>query len=245
MNEHIETVTIQYYFTFPDGTQKTFDLYLNAESLELLSTMPVANLPAWTDLVFHQCLNCPLTPDTHPYCPVAANIVGLVWQFDRFISYEEVHMVVITEERIVSQATSAQKAVSSLMGLVIANSGCPHTSFFRPMARFHLPLASIEETIFRATSMYLLAQYFLKQESRPAEFDLKGLEDIYHNIHVVNGAMAERLRYASSTDLSANAVILLDLYAQAFPHAIEKTLNNLRCLFTPFLGACENSSMSV
>ena len=47
--------------------------------------------------------------------------------------------------------------------------------------------------------------------------------------------MTDRLRSASNSDLSANAVILLDLYAQAFPHAIEQTLRNLRHLFTPFL----------
>lgn len=234
----METVTIQYYFTFPDGSQENIDLCLNAENLELLGPTTRKEFPAWTKLIFHQCLNCPLTPDTHPYCPVALNILNLVRRFDRFISYEEVHMVVITDERIVSQATTAQKALSSLMGVVIANSGCPHTTFFRPMARFHLPLASVEETIFRATSMYLLSQYFLKQEGRTADLDLNGLQRIYDDIHVVNRAMAERLRYASSTDLSANAVILLDLYAQAFPHAFSKTLHNIRHLFTPFLGPC-------
>jgi hypothetical protein len=37
----------------------------------------------------------------------------------------------------------------------------------KPMARFHLPLASEEETIYRATTMYLLAQYFLREVRSP------------------------------------------------------------------------------
>lgn len=236
---NMDTVSIQYCFTLPDEKQETFDLYLDSKNLELVVDTPEEQLPPWTDLIFHQCLNCPLTPDTHPRCPVAAKLADLVRRFDRLLSYETIHMMVRTDERVISQDTTAQKGLSSLMGLVIANSGCPHTTFFRPMGRFHLPLANVEETLFRATSMYLLAQYFLHQEGREADFNLDKLEEIYENIHIVNGAMAERLRYASSTDLSTNAVILLDLYALAFPHAFSRTLKNIRCLFTPFLGPCE------
>lgn len=241
MKNTTDTVTIQYRFTLPDDTQECFDLQLHAVNLELLVEIPEDKLPPWTELTFHQCQNCPLTSDTHPYCPIAANIVNLVERFDRLLSYEEVHLRVVTEERIVSQHTTAQKGLSSLMGLIIANSGCPHTTFFRPMARFHLPLASVEETICRATSMYLLSQYFVKKEGKEPDFDLQGLQKIYDNIHIVNSAMTERLRSASRSDLSANAVILLDLYAQAFPHAIGRTLSTLRCLFSPFLGPCENN----
>ena len=230
----MKTISIQYYFTLADGSREFFDLCLDAKNLELLIDAP-DNLPAWTQLAFHQCPNCPLTPETHPYCPVAANIVSIVKRFDRLLSYEELHVVVVTEERVVSQDTTAQKGLSSLMGLVIANSACPHTAFFRPMARFHLPLASIEETICRAASMYLLSQYFLKQEGQDADLELNGLKKIYDEIHTVNIAIAGRLRASSNTDLSANAVILLDLYAMAFPFAIEKTLKNIRNLFRPFL----------
>jgi len=235
----MDTVSIQYCFTLPDGKEEIFDLHMEPENLELVIDTPKEQLPPWTELIFHQCLNCPLTPDTHPHCPVAAKLADLVRRFDRLISYETIHMMVKTDERVISQDTTAQKGLSSLMGLVIANSGCPHTTFFRPMGRFHLPLANVEETLFRAASMYLMAQYFLQQEGREPDFNLERLDEIYENIHVVNSAMAERLRYASSTDLSTNAVILLDLYALAFPHAFGRTLQNLRCLFTPFLGPCK------
>ncbi|MCP4400992.1 MAG: hypothetical protein GY801_27310 [bacterium] len=49
------------------------------------------------------------------------------------------------------------------------------------MAHFHQPLANVEETIFRATSMYLLSQYFAKQEGKEAKFELDGLEEIYRH----------------------------------------------------------------
>jgi len=43
----------------------------------------------------------------------------------------------------------------------------------KPMVRFHLPFASIEETKYRAISMYLLAQYFLYQQGSQPDWDLK------------------------------------------------------------------------
>ena len=58
----------------------------------------------------------------------------------------------------------------------MATSGCPHMDFFKPMARFHLPLANAEETVYRATSMYLLAQYFLQREGKEADMELEGLK---------------------------------------------------------------------
>jgi len=122
-----------------------------------------------------------------------------------------------------------------MMGLVIATCGCPHTAFFKPMGRFHLPLASNEETLFRATSMYLLAQYFLKMEGRHADLELEGLTKIYQNMQIVNVAIANRLRSTSMSDSSINAIIILDNYAKSLPYAIEKSLENLRHLFLPFL----------
>ena len=230
----METQVIQYRFQLPDKSREDFKLELNTLDLELKNNVP-ENLPSWTKLDFHQCSNCPLEVVTHPHCPLAANIVNVVQRFDGLISYDKVKVDVITEERRISQETTVQKGISSIMGLVIATCGCPHTAYFKPMARFHLPLASEEETIFRATSMYLLAQYYLKKEYRIADFEFEGLTRIYQNMQIVNFAIAERLRAATMTDSSINAIILLDSYAQTLPLAIEKSLKEIRHLFSPFL----------
>jgi hypothetical protein len=76
------------------------------------------------------------------------------------------------------------------MGLIMATSGCPSLSYLKPMARFHLPLATAEETVYIATSMYLLAQYFLQKEGHKADLNLEGLLEIYHNIELINQAIA-------------------------------------------------------
>ena len=177
--------TIQYCFTLAYDSQEIFNLRFDAESLALKDHAP-KKLPAWTKLDFHQCSNCPLDIKIHPHCPVAENLVNIVTRFHGLAPHDEIHLDVITEERLISQDTTVQNGISSLMGLVMATSGCPRTAFFRPMARFHLALASEEETLYRATSMYLLAQYFLKKEEKNMDLTLEGLTKIYRNIHIVN-----------------------------------------------------------
>ena len=229
----MNTIVIKYCFRFPDNSSEEFKLELNPLNLELTGNIP-QSLPEWTKLDFHQCPHCPLDVGTDPYCPLAANIVNIVLRFNGLISYDEIWVDVITQERRITQYTTTQKAISSMMGLVIATCGCPHTAYFKAMGRFHLPLASNEETLFRATSMYLLAQYFLKMEGRPAKLELEGLTKIYRNMQIVNVAIANRLRSTSISDSSINAIVILDNFAKSLPHAIEKSLKDLRHLFLPF-----------
>jgi hypothetical protein len=192
-------------------------------------------LPSWTALEIHQCPNCPLDKARHPHCPVASNLVDLVELSDGLQSYAEVSLTVTVPERQIVATTTVQRAVSSLLGLVMATSPCPRTQPLRPMARFHLPLASEEETLYRSTSMYLLAQYFLSLTGRVPDIELRGLHEIYKNLQVVNAAMAERLRYINSTDGAVNSIVLLDLLAKALPYSLDESLEDIRYLFASYL----------
>jgi hypothetical protein len=237
----MEIITIRYCFLVGDGPDKVeevFDLHLDTKNLELKDNIPKV-LPDWAKLDFYQCSNCPLDVRKHPYCPMAANLVNIVKRFDSLLSYNEIHLVVTTKERTISQLTTIQRGVGSLMGLVIATCGCPHSVFFKPMARFHLPLANNQETIYRAASMYLLAQYFLRKKGKPVDWNLRGLEEIYANIQVVNYTIAERLRAATRTDSVLNALVELDIYAQTLSLVIEDSLEEIRFLFESYLNPRE------
>ena len=224
---------IQYEFTLPDNTKETFNLEIDSQSLELTETFS-DDSAFWTDLEFNQCPNCPLTRETHPKCPVARRLAKIVNRFDRISSYDRVKIKVVSEERSISQDTEAQSGISSLMGLVIATSGCPHTAFFKAMARFHLPLATHEETTYRVASAYLLSQYLHKSCGGQATLELDGLKDIYANLQTINLAVAERFREAAKTDSSTNAIIMLDTLAQLVPYSIDEALEELRYLFDAF-----------
>lgn len=232
----MNTFSIDYHFKFEDETTESCRLVIDSNRIELLNQKP-ENPPKWTRLEFHQCPNCPLHVSEHPHCPLSLNLVFLVKLVDRICSYDKLKVIITTAERRVAQETSAQRAISSIMGVAMATSGCPHAAFFKPMARFHLPFANEEETLFRSVASYLLAQYFIRKEGKPFDFELTGLKAIYKEIKIVNSAIAKRLRIASKTDTSVNSLILLDIHASTMPMVIEESLEELRYLFEPYFRA--------
>lgn len=224
---------IDYSFRFSDGTAITVPLHAREPAFELRA--PPEAPASWTKLEFHQCPNCTLDPRNVPHCPAAVQLAPLANICDARPSHETVELRVTTPERNVCQTTTLQRALGSLFGLVFAASGCPHTRVFRPMARFHLPLASEGETTYRAASMYLLAQYFRARHGREVDLELGGLAEIYRNVQLVNKGLAQRLRAAIDGDAAVNAVVLLDLLAKALPYSITESLNELEELFAPYL----------
>ena len=62
-----------------------------------------------------------------------------------------------------------------------------------------------------------------------------GLVRIYNEILTVNASFVKRLRSACDGDSMANAVILLDMFAQSMPPAVDESLNEIRQFFVPYL----------
>lgn len=226
----METLSVFYNFSMGEKGNERFALSIDAETLELIRP-PGTPRPAWTHLEFHPCPHCPYTVREKRRCPVALSLADVTERFGTILSYDTVELEVVTSERVVRQTATAQRCVSSLIGLLMATSGCPHTSFFKPMARFHLPLASEAETLYRATSMYLLSRYFVGLKGGGVSVELEGLKAIYENMQTVNRFIAKRLRSASTTDSAINALVILDIYAEVTPYAIEDALESLSHLF--------------
>jgi hypothetical protein len=226
---------ISYTFKFGDRREEIVQLVIDPRTIEMVNR-PDQDLPGWTRLEYEQCPHCPLASGEVPNCPVAVSLIEVVRRFEGVMSYDRVDLEVVTAERKITQNIDAQKAISSLVGLLISTSGCPHAGYFKPMARYHLPLASVEETVFRATGMYLLAQFFLNKTGKSVDCDLQGLTRIYHNMHLLNISVAERLRSATGTDSSINAVIILDIFTQTVNFVVEDHLREIRHLFEPYLG---------
>ncbi len=234
--DKINKINIRYEFKLEEQRSEIIDLYLDPLTLELVNG-PDGDLPFWAQLDFHQCPHCPLDPSTNPFCPVAVCLVDVVKRFENVLSYDEIDLEVTTSARHVIQHTTAQRGISSLLGILFPASGCPHTSFFKPMVRFHLPLATEEDTIFRASGMFLLAQYFLKEKGAGSGLNLQGLTQIYNNMNILNINVADRLRNGACNESSVNAIILLDVFAHTMPFIIEEQLEEIRHLFAPYFSS--------
>lgn len=228
---------VSYRFSRGRGHSSRIALCLDDNSLES-GPPPAGSLPAWAALDFEQCPHCPLEAGQCSHCPLAARLAGLMQTLGEGVSHERMHVEVRVGDRTVRQTTTAQRGLSALLGLVVATSGCPHTVYLKPMARFHLPFASEEETVYRAVTMYLLACYFRQQQGEAVDFRLEGLTRIYEDLQVVNAAMARRLRAAAQDgDVAVNALVLLDMYAKALPAVVADKVDEVRYLFRDYLEA--------
>lgn len=227
-----ESLDFRYRIDLPTGSIDHL-VRLDAETLE--AQMASGPTPAWARLDFHGCPNCPLAGGGTDDCPMARALAGLLEDAGKAVSHDKASVTVQSTWRTISAETTAQRAFGSLMGLVMATCGCPDMAWLRPMARFHLPLASEEETLYRATSMYLVAQYFRARRGGEPDLSLEGLRQHYRRVHEINLAMANRLRAACEQDAPVNAVVLLDMFTKTLPWSIDESLAEIEYLFRPWL----------
>lgn len=228
---------IVYRFTMtPFEPEHVFELQLDRDTALFADPFPEA-APDWTRLDFHQCSSCPLAIAKSPHCPAAVRLASVIDRFADVVSYDQIDVAVETEERTITVKTSAQQALASLIGLVLAASGCPQMAVFRPMARFHLPFSSELETTYRVASMYLMAQHFAAREGHATDIDLKDLARVYRGVHQVNVGLVQRLRAATHQDAIVNAVVLLDVYTSLVPAALNELLDEIRPAYEALLAA--------
>jgi hypothetical protein len=229
------SIWFHYRFTSPQGRVREFHVDLDPDTLGLV-VKEREDYPEWTRLTHHQCTNCPLRPEDHPRCPVAANLVEVIEHFRDAVSCEETQVEIATESRTYRKQAPLQDGLSSLVGIYMVASGCPILDKLRPMVRSHLPFATSEETTYRAVAMYWLIQFFRKQRGLEPDWELEGLVRIYEEIITVNGSFRVRIADVLLADAGLNALFRLDCYAQITNRLLlRKNLGEIERIFYVYL----------
>ncbi len=224
---------IRYEFHLPDDRIVAFEFQFDGERYQLVDEEEL-NRPPWTDLAFQKCHHCPYNGGSGPKtCPAALQIAQVVRKLEHLVSYDKIELKAITPNRTIAQSTSAQEGIGSMLGLLLASSGCPHTEFLLPMARYHLPMASADETLWRASSNFMLAQYFRSEQGAPIQ-GFERLLSLYQNIEIVNQYMARRLRNQVDEDACATAIVFLDNFAKTFPYFLKQSIHHLKPLYASY-----------
>ncbi len=231
----MSTINITYEFEFQDGKKSIYPLKLDKKTVSLIPDRKVP-LPPWTKLEHYPCDGCPLIKEGRPHCPIAANISDLIGHFKEIKSTEIVRITVYTAERNYWKIGPVQKGLSSIFGIIMATSNCPVMDFLKPMARFHLPFSTDEETIIRSVSMHLLSQYFIAKKSGQSDLSLDLLDRAYSMAQKVNRGICNRISSVireskSQGDATSNAVVILDTFSQLLQVEIEKNLESFAPLF--------------
>lgn len=213
----------RYEIKFEDGAETVVDIRLDPVSLRVAAE-PAGDPPDWTRLDCCKCPVCPFDAASEKYCPVAVNLSGVAARFGDKASVMPVEARVISDEREYFKLTSLQTALSSIIGIYMVTSGCPVMEVLKPMARYHLPFASLNETVYRSVSSYLTQQYLAMRKGDEPDWELERLKRAYADIEALNRAMADRIRKASSRDANCNAVIILDSFAKMVPWSLDNIL---------------------
>lgn len=230
-----EMIDVIYDFQWPDGAKEQFKISIYSENHQISGTF--AEIPKWTELEYEQCGHCTLKNSDSIYCPVAIHLDRVVKKFSAYKSHHEVNITVTTKDRSYVKFTSLQVGLQSIFGLIMATSGCPFLRFLKPMAHFHLPFASLEETVTRSISFYLLRQYFVAHNGGVPDWELKGLDEAYGLITQVNQGLAARIGKMKeefekgSGDASPNAIVILDTFAQILSMEISSELSSIAPIF--------------
>jgi len=223
-----------YKFNFKEQIAVSFEVKINSKTL-LIENENQQIYPDWSKLKNFKCPNCPLDESNNEYCPLAKNLAGVLSFFNALPSYKEANVYVETNERVTYKETTVQIGVGSLLGIIMASSGCPIIGVLRPLVRFHLPFASLEETEYRVFSTYIFAQYFKFATGGVPDWDLSKLKKSYEQIQIVNRNIVTKLSDVELNDTSRNAVVTLSSFAEYIIFNLEdKEYIHLKDVFNSF-----------
>lgn len=218
-----DVIPFRFVFTFKDGLVKEYNIRLDKKTLRLIQPEEKPPSP-WALLKNFKCPNCPLNESQHEFCPTATHIIELIDWFKNRESIEEVIVLIETRERAYLKKVPLYIGLSSLLGIYMVTTGCPILERLKPMVRFHLPFASVEETTYRSVTMYLLAQFFLQRRKNKPDWNLENLASIYNDIQIVNKNICDKLQEITSRDAAANALVKLDYSALYISLRVNKNI---------------------
>lgn len=224
----IEPNIIRYTFE-QHGKKLSFDIDTSLERAETIESKE--QLPEWTKLSTHQCSCCPLKESDCSHCPAAVRTYEVLNHFTEGYSIEEITLTVENERRTYTQTCDMQNGLNSMLGLLMATSGCPVVGQLRSMATFHLPCSTFVETVYRTLGAYLTKQYFIRQEGGEPDWELNGLKNFYEDLEVLNQAFSERITAIADQDAIANAIVIFFSTSIIIASALEDGLDEYKDYF--------------
>lgn len=170
------------------------------------SDRPRGALPVWSELGCHRCPACPLEERSHKHCPAAVAIAPVAEAAGHRRSTERVLVQVVAGTRTTTKHTDLQDALRSFIGLQMSTSGCPAFERLRPLARFHLPFASPEETLWRVAGSFAVDAFHRGLNRAQWWSELRAQ---YAQLGAMNRAFCQRLRERLPGDAGVNAIVTL------------------------------------
>jgi len=216
---------IRYTFELSNARKAEFQVNMNRKYSKEIDREVHA---PWTNLPFYKCRLCPLSDAEYLHCPTAVDVEEAMKEFADISSESAVSVKVETPERTFLRTCDVQTGLNSLVGLIMASSGCPILSRLKSLAKFHLPFSNIEETIYRTVGNYLIKQYLIQHNGGKPDFELVGLANLYKDLEVVNDSFFKRISEISKSDSNLNVLANLSCLSNVVRTSIADRLDSFK-----------------
>ncbi len=184
--------------------------------------------------------HCQACEAHHGCCKAERALDGVLTEFENLKSTDWVNASVRMEGRQVSVESPAPRVLASLLGLLMASSGCPRLIPFRAMALYHLPFATAEENAIRAAGFWLMRCWI--QGEPLDENPFSALQTAWDNLEEVNRHVSQKVLARSQHDAASNGIAFLDVLAKMGTMGLESALETLRPVLSA--QACSTPNLS-
>ncbi len=221
-------MAVEYRITLDD--EHAFNYKIQLERDVLVSDRAGAPAADWARLEYQQCTNCPLTPAQRQQCPAAVDLQTVVEDFRGLPAFRKAWVHVRTEEREYSKMVNLEVALRSLLGVIMATSGCPILRRLKPMAHNHLPFATDTEFVLRTVSMYVLRELFNQRDGRTPDWELGELTRDFSALQLVNQALWHRIHDVCAGDTNLKAFLSFFSMSSSMTYSLDAQLEKIRPL---------------
>ena len=221
-------MAVEYRITLND--EHAFNYKVQIERGLLASDRGAEPVTDWTRLDYQKCTNCPLQSSEHECCPAAVDLKAVVEDFKGLPAFRKAWANVRTEEREYSKLVNLEVVIRSLLGVIMATSGCPILNRLKPMARNHLPFATDTEFVLRSVSMYVLREFFKQREGLVPDWELTALTNDFSELQLVNQALWHRIHDVCAGDTNLKAFLSFFSMSSSMTYSLDAQLEKVRPL---------------
>lgn len=219
---------ISYSFIFDPNNKVDFVIDENGCTSDIFHQESVQD---WMKLEFEQCDECTIPESSRETCPAAVAIHPVISVSDALYSFDEVLVTVKRSDLNLEASTTTQRAIRSLIGLLLGLSECPLYKQLRPVAYFHLPFGDLDHRVFRILGMSLIKQYIRGLDGQTPDWELNDLRETLTILHRANRKLSRRIRAVCQKDAANNAIALFDLMVHKVEIALETNLKQFKPFF--------------
>ena len=174
---------ISYSFIFDPNNKVDFVIDENGCTSDIFHQESIQD---WMKLEFERCDECTIPEGSRETCPATVAIQPVISVSDALYSFDEVLVIDKRSGLNLEALTTTQRAILSLIGLLLGLSECPLYRQFRPVAYFHLPFGDLDHRVFRILGMSLIKQYIRSLDGQTPDWELNNLRKTLKNLHQVN-----------------------------------------------------------